>query len=179
MVGRSEVIPYTTGDYKKYVYAQGKHRVSRIREIVAALEGSDGFNIADAEDLDSLLVNVVYVLWRAAFVDDHRQDDCAQWRIAWPPTHPVPDPEPEEERALKAADTYSDGRPVTTTFRYGNAEDEYVTHVWHPDPPHPDNRPGAVLESSQGPFPFRFRHVAVTAPGVIDTYEVDDEDLPR
>ena len=171
--------PYPTGDYKKYIYAQGKQRISRIREIIAALESSNICNIEDAQDLDSLLVNVVYVLWCAAFVDDHRQaDDCAQWRIGWPPTHPVPDPKPDEGRALEAADTYSDGRPVTTTFRHGDAEDEYVTHVWHPDPLHPDNRPGGVIEFSQGPYPFRYGVVLVTAPGIIDAYKIDEEALP-
>jgi hypothetical protein len=42
MVGGLEVIPYTTGDYKKYVYAQGKRHILRIQEIIMALGGANG-----------------------------------------------------------------------------------------------------------------------------------------
>jgi hypothetical protein len=119
----------------------------------------------------------VEYLWLAAFVDDHRQADWwKQQRIGWVRVNGFSEPEPELERARKAADVYSDGRPVTTTFRFGDGGDEYVTHVWHPDPLHPDNRPGAVIEFSRGPYPFRFRNVIVTAPGIIDTYESDEEE---
>ena len=30
------------------------------------------------------------------------------------------------------------GVAVSTTVRYGEGKDEYVTHVWHPDPQHRD-----------------------------------------
>ena len=174
------MIPYTTGDYKKYVYAQGNCYIRRIQEIITALEGAHVLDVEDADDLWCLLDNTVNYLWLAAFVDDHRQAD--RWeklRIGWNQAHPVPDPNREKERAQRAADIYDDGRAVTTTFRFGDGEDDYVTHVWHPDPLHPDNRPGAAIEFSRGPYPFRFRHLVVTAPGIIDTYEVDDEDQPR
>lgn len=168
------MIPYTTGDYKKYVYAQGKRPIWRIQEIITALDGAHGFDSEDGNDLAYMLANAGYYLWLAAFVDDHRQADAEKQRgIAWGPAHPATDPNPEA-KAHKAADTYSDGRPVTTTFRFGDGADDYVTHVWHPDPLHPDNRPGAVIEFSQGPFPFRYRHLIVTAPGIIDTYKSDE-----
>jgi hypothetical protein len=174
------MIPYSTGDYKKYVYAQGKLYISRIREIIQTLCDAHRLNREDTDDLDSLLHNAVEYLWLAAFVDDHRQADAAQQpRPAWARVNGWAEPDPELERARKAVDIYDDGRTVTTTVRFGDGEDEYATHVWHPDPLHPDNRPGAVIEFSQGPYPFRFRYLIVTAPGIIDTYEGDEEEPPR
>jgi hypothetical protein len=170
------VIPYTTADHKTYVYAQGTRHIRRIHEIIMALAGAHGLHVEDTEDLEYMLDNAVYYLWRAAFVDDHRQADAAQQRrIAWARVIGWAEPDPELERARKAVDIYDDGRTVTTTVRFGDGEDEYATHVWHPDPLHPDNRPGSVIEFSQGPYPFRFRNVIVSAPGIIDTYESCEE----
>ena len=73
-----------------------------------------------------------------------------------------------------STDTYADGRLVATAVRYGEREDEYVVHVWHPDPAHPDNQVGAVIEFSQWPYPWRYRYVHVTAPGVIEVEKEED-----
>ena len=76
-------------------------------------------------DLGYMLDTAVYYLWLAAFVDDHRQADAEQQRsIAWAQAHPAAGRDPEEARAHKAADIYSDGRPVTTTLRFGDGEDD-------------------------------------------------------
>jgi hypothetical protein len=40
----------------------------------------------------------------------------------------------------------------------------------------PDNRVGAVIDYSEGPYPFRFRRLIVTAPGFIDTVDEEDEE---
>jgi hypothetical protein len=60
-------------------------------------------------------------------------------------------------------------------LRYGEGEDEYATHIWHPDPQHPTNRAGAVIDSSQGPYPFRYRYVTVVAPGVLREVRKEEE----
>jgi hypothetical protein len=70
----------------------------------------------------------------------------------------------------------------TTTLRYGEGEDEYVTHIWHPDPQHPTNQAGAVIDFSPGPYPFRYRYVTVVAPGVlreVSKKEEKEEDYDR
>ena len=156
------MIPYTAADYKKYVYAKGVHRIGRINEIVEALDSTHGFDPEMTNDLGHQLDEVQRWLWLAAFCDDddHTESECE--RMANP-------------EAQKAADTYSDGRPVTTTFRFGDGDHDYVTHVWHPDPLHPRNRAGTVIEFSEGPYPFRWRQLIVTAPGLIDTLEEDDQ----
>jgi hypothetical protein len=106
-------------------------------------------------------------LWQAAFIDDDDQAEAEAQRAS------VPE---EIQKAREAANAYSDGRPVTTTSRFGDGEHDYVTHVWHPDPLHPDNRPGAVIDFSVGPYPFRYRRLIVTAPGFIDTVDEEDEE---
>ena len=82
---------------------------------------------------------------------------------------------PEFTEMLQAENTYSDGRPVVTIVRYGPGEDEYVCHVWHPDPQHPDNQPGKVIISTQGPHPFRWRYATVVAPGVLSEVRKEEE----
>ena len=156
------MIPYTAADYKKYVHAKGVHRIGRINEIIDALDSAHGFDPEVTNDLGYQLDEAQMWLWLAAFCDDDDHTKSEYERMA--------DPE-----AQKAADTYSDGRPVTTTFRFGDGDHDYVTHVWHPDPLHPRNRSGAVIEFSEGPYPFRWRQLIVTAPGVIDTLEEDDQ----
>ena len=70
--------------------------------------------------------------------------------------------------------TYDDGRVVATRFQFGERECDWLIHVWHPDPLHPNNRPGAVIEFPGEPFRFGCRHLLVTAPGIIDTVETDE-----
>ena len=47
-----------------------------------------------------------------------------------------------------------------------------MTHVWNPDPRHPDDRPGRVyrIEEYSAGCP---RRVIITAPGVIDIFDTD------
>ena len=175
------MIPYTRDDFKKYVYAKGVHRTRRIEEIINALVVVDGFDKGEAfDDLGYQLDEVRGWLWQTAFVDDDDQAE-AEWKRdrAWarsrPPNLEVATCHPESVKAWEAAAVYSDGRPVSTTLRFGDGEHDYVTYFWHPDPLHPRNRPGAVVEVSEGPYPFRFRQIVVTAPGVVDTF-VDEDD---
>jgi DNA-binding Lrp family transcriptional regulator len=90
---------------------------------------------------------------------------------------PEPEPplfDPVAVRELDGIDnTYDDGRPVTTAVRYGEAEDEYVLHIWDPDPNHPDNQVGAVVEFSQGPHPWRHRYAHILGP---DEIEIEKEE---
>jgi hypothetical protein len=81
-------------------------------------------------------------------------------------------------RSSEGYDTYSDGRPVTTTVRYGDADDEYVTHTWHPDPNDPDNQPGAEHEFSRGPHPYRYGLLEVTANWGIRVIYDDERMVP-
>jgi DNA-binding MarR family transcriptional regulator len=166
-----EVIPYTSGDYKKYVYAQGKHYIRRIQEIIEVLDGAHRLHAEDTEDLWCMLDNAVGHLYRAAFVDDHRQADAE--------AHPATALAPDEDWAHKPVDLYDDGRTVATTVRFGDGEDDYATHVWHPDPGHPDNQAGAVIEFSRGPYPFRFGLLKVTAPGAIRVLYDDERNIPE
>lgn len=168
------MIPYTTNDYKKYVYAKGESHISRIGEIVQTLCDAHGLNHEDANDLYCLLYNAGEHLWLAAFVDDHREA-AQRRRIDWA----RPEPDPELDKARKAVGLYDDGRTVATTVRFGDAKDDYVTHVWHPDSGHPDNQPGAVIEFSRGPYPFRIGRLKVTAPGAIRVLWGDERNIPE
>ena len=82
-------------------------------------------------------------------------------------------------RQALSTDTYDDGRRVATGLRYGVRDDEYVVHVWHPDPDDPSNQPGAISEESQGPHPWRWLHVYVVAPGVISVVKEEDDEEQR
>lgn len=173
--GEHAMIPYTADDYKKYVFAQGKFYILRIQEMIEALGEAHGFDWTDAEDLVYLFHNAVEYLRLAAFVDDYRQTDAAQpGRIAWARADGWIEPDPEPD-----ADLYDDGRTVATTVRFGDGDDDYATHIWHPDPGHPDNQPGAVIEFTRGPSPFRFGLLKVTAPGVIRVLYGDERKIPE
>jgi hypothetical protein len=170
---------YTTDDYKKYVYAQGKSYISRIQEIIQTLCDAHVLDYEDADDLVCMLYNAVEHLWLAAFVDDHRQADAAHWRAAGARVNGGVEPDPELDRARNAVDLYDDGRTVASTVRFGDGKDDYATHVWHPDPRHPDNQPGAVIEFTRGPSPFRFGLLKVTAPGAIRVLYGDERKIPE
>jgi hypothetical protein len=143
------VIPYTATDYKKFVYAQAVNRMRRIEDIIDALDVTDSFeNFEALNDLGYQFDTLHDWLRRAAFCDDHRQAE-----------------------AQEAQNTYIDGRTVATTFKFGDRKCDWVTHVWHPDPLHPDNRPGAMIEFCQEPYPWSYRYLVVTAPGIIDVVE--------
>ena len=60
------MISYPTEDYKKYVYALGKHRVRRLYDSVATL----GVDIDISTDITCSLGQLELWLYLAAFVDD-------------------------------------------------------------------------------------------------------------
>ena len=147
------MIPYTTEDYKKYVFALGVHRVRRLHDVAESLD----LDLETSDDVTSSLRQVEMWLFLAAFVDDDDAGDEIGWNV----------------RDLMGGDevnTYSDGRPVATTIRWNGG---WVTHVWHPDPLHPSNRPGQVfdLEEESGCR----RRLIITAPGILDTFDTDVE----
>jgi hypothetical protein len=177
----SAIITYTTADYKKYAYAQAKEYIRRIQEIVETLGERFGFDEEDCEDLNALFGQAIEKYLRQAtfFADDHEADAHDKWVnevvCSYIGKEIGDAPVPEFEPILQAENTYDDSRPVSTTVRYGEGEDEYVTHVWHPDPQHPDNQPGAVICFSQGPSPFRWRYATVIAPGVLSEVRKEEE----
>jgi hypothetical protein len=146
------MIPYPTEDYKKYVYALGRHRVRRLCDSVETL----GADLEISSDITCSLGQLELWLYLAAFVDDDSDIEMG-WNIT-------------DLMAGEAANTYSDGRPVATTIQWDGG---WVTHVWHPDPQHPSNRPGQVfdLEEESGCR----RRLIITAPGILDTFETDKE----
>jgi hypothetical protein len=149
------VIHYTAEDYKKYAYAEAKCYIRRIQEIVEALDEKFHFNEEDSEDLNALFSSAVekYLRQTAFFADHHQADAHDKWVNEVMCTYigkEIDGPVPEFTEMLQAENTYSDGRPVITIVRYGPGDDETVTHVWHLDPQHPDNQPGAVICFSQG-----------------------------
>lgn len=62
--------------------------------------------------------------------------------------------------------------PWATAGSFGDEKHDYVTHVWHPD-----NRTGAVIDFSEGPYRWRYRQLIVTALGIIDAVEEEDDDI--
>jgi hypothetical protein len=96
-------------------------------------------------------------LYLAAFVGDDDARNDMGWHM-------------RDLMGEDAVNTYSDCRPVSTTIRW---DDGWVTHVWHPDRLHPSNRPGQVfdLEEESGCR----RRLIITAPGILDTFETDEE----
>jgi hypothetical protein len=147
------MISYPAEDYKKYVYALGKHRVRRLYDSVGGLD----LDLDTSADITCSLGQLEMWLHLAAFVDD--DDACND--MGWHVRHLM---------GGDAVNTYSDGRPVATTIRWDGG---WVTHVWHPDPLHPSNRPGQVfdLEEESGCR----RRLIITAPGILDTFETDVE----
>jgi hypothetical protein len=168
----TDVINYTAKDFKKYALAEAKNYIRRIQEIIEALDQKYGFDGEDSEDLACLFENAVAIyLHRAAFFDDHHRADAHyRWAI-----YSDTENQSEFEEMIGDQDTYDDGRAVSTTVRYGEGKDETVKHVWHPDPQHPTNQPGAVIDFSQGPYPFRYRYVTVVAPGVLSEVRKEEE----
>ena len=169
------MIPYPTADYKKYCFAQALNRMRRIQDIIDALDGIDCHaNCEPLNDLGYQFDTLYGCLWRAAFCDDHRQAEAWEGRRMRARVG-TDGPDPEIQKSQEAQNTYIDGRTVATTFKFGDREYDWVTHVWHPDPLHPDNRPGAMIEVSQEPYPWSYRYLIVTAPGIIDVMNQEDE----
>ena len=148
------MIPYPTEDYKKYIYALGMHRVRRLYDSVGGLD----LDVDTSTDIVCSLGQLEMWLYLAAFVDhdDARNDVGRHLR---------------DLMGGDAVNTYSDGRPVATTIRWDGG---WVTHVWHPDPLHPSNQPGRVLDLEEESGWCR-RRLIITAPGILDTFETDEE----
>jgi hypothetical protein len=143
-----DVIRYTAEDFKKYAYAEAKNYIRCIQEIVAALDKEFGFDYEDSQDLGFLFDNAVgKYLHQATFFDDHHQVEAHEkWEREVRSAHPRAEgPLPEFEEMLQAENTFSDGRVVTTTVRYGEGADEYV---WHPTRSIP---PTSAARSSTSP----------------------------
>ena len=213
-------IPYTTEDYKKYVFALAQTETWRIAEIINAVEMDDD----SAEDLHCRLDNLMDFAQQAAFMtaeqhvaEEQRRKAEAEARraevAARPPQPPltetefhelrerlqnhtvdapgapapVPFREPFDPVAIRAHlgvdNSYAHGGPVTTTERFGDADDDYVTFVWHPDPEHPGNQPKAQHEFCRGPggdgHPWRFGMLEVLLPGSIRVIYEDENNIPE
>ena len=123
----------------------------------------------DREDVNHVLGHLQWWLYRAAFIDD---DDQAQAHDKWVCDRFTAHAglSPELEKMWAGEGTYSDGRPISTRFAFSDDPRDWVIHVWHPDPLHPDNRPGTVLECPEEPYRFGKRYLLVMAPG---TYRLD------
>ena len=224
MTDTTEDLPYTTEDYKKYLYAKAQCQSWRMHEILDAVD----IDQDSREDLDYRLGALMGLcsrrrLWTPAHTSRRRDAkkpsgrnvrpntrhgwpnnepsrpgrrrrnrDCGS---GWPtalPRLPAPPPPPFDPVAFRANlgmdhNLYSHRKvPVTTTLRFGDAEDDYVMHVWHPDPDHPDNQPRASHEFCRGPgdgYPWRCGMLEVTTPGSIrlvypdENVEPDESDL--
>lgn len=169
------MVPYTNDDYKKYAHAQCVKHVERVWRLLEASKlGSAGTFCTDVLwDLDRWL-------HRVAFIDNDDQAEAHDdWVMAQIRAYP-PGQSPGLARQKRDVNTYSDGRPVSTTIRFGPDEDvHFVTHVWHPDPLHPDNRVGAVIEFGVADRPdddlFGRRRLIVVAPAIVDMIDDPDE----
>ena len=122
---------YSADDLKKYRYYQGVRWIWSVREILARAD----LDPLDADDIDHSLGMAQIGLFYAGFGND--QHEC--------PVDFGPDWEPEARDDL---DTYSNGRPVTTTVEWDGGEH---TQVWHPDPFHADNFSQVLLIKQQPP----------------------------
>jgi DNA-binding MarR family transcriptional regulator len=149
---------YTTEDYKKYIFAEGRAYIARIGDVIEALNEHHDLDQENYEDLTCMLDQAICYLNRAAFADDHGQ--------------PL--------RTVEEVSTFDDGRPVSTTVHFDEDEgDQYIEHAWHPDPNHPDNQVGAWHEYSWGPVPFRYRHIEITGPGTFTVHKEEDLEAER
>jgi hypothetical protein len=148
------MIPYPTEDYKKYIYALGKQRVRRLYDSVGMLDVDPEIS----DDITCSLGQLELWLYLAAFVDDDEAGNERGWNV-------------QDLGSGDAVNSYSDGRPVATTVRWDGG---WVTHVWHPDPQHPSNRPGQVFDLEEESGCCR-RRLIITAPGILDTFETDEE----
>ena len=116
------MIPCPAEDYKKYIFALGRHRVRRLHDSVRTLDLDPDIG----NDITCSLDQLELWLYLAAFVDDDNAGNEIGWNV-------------RDLISGDAVNTYSDGRPVATTIRWDGG---WVTHVWHPDSLHPANRPG-------------------------------------
>jgi hypothetical protein len=151
--GKYVVIAYPPEDYKKYIYALARQRIERLHDLFDGLDP----DLETTNDGICSLGQLELWFYLAAFVDDDDAGNEMGWNV-------------RDLIRGDAVNTYSDGRPVATTIRWDGG---WVTHVWHPDPQHPSSQPGQVfdLEEESGSR----RRLIITAPGILDTFESDDE----
>ena len=149
---------YTTEDYKKYIFAEGRAYITRIGDVIEALNEHHDLDQENYEDLTCMLDQAICYLKRAAFADYDGQ--------------PL--------RTVEEVSTFDDGRPISTTVHFDEEEgDQYIEHAWHPDPNHPVNQVGAWHEYSWGPVPFRYRHIEITGPGAFTVHKEEDLEAER
>jgi hypothetical protein len=147
------MIQYPTADYKKYIFALGMHRVRRLYDVFGGLDPY----LKTTNDGVCSLGQLEQWLYLAAFVDDDEAGNEIGWNVG-------------DLISGDAVNTYSDGRPVATTIRWDGG---WVTHVWHPDPLHPSNRPGQLFDLEEE-LASR-RRLIITAPGILDIFDTDEE----
>jgi len=147
------VIPYPREDFKKYICALGRHRIERLYDLFGGLDP----DLETTNDGMCSLGQLQLWLYLAAFVDDDQAGNEIGWNV-------------RDLISGDAVNTYSDGRPVATTIRWDGG---WVTHVWHPDPQHPSNQPGQVFDLEEESWSRR--RLIITAPGILDTFETDEE----
>ncbi len=162
-------------DWKKYCYAHGVDRLNRIHdigrtfrahvdveELVEKNPASDA--VDDLQWIHENLGAMELTLYWATFFDPDATHDYRRY----------PD---YGERGVRYSDLddeeflnhYSDGRLVSTTLRWENG---WHTHIFNPDPRHPDDRPGRVyrIEAYSGFRENSPRRIIVTASGVVDVF---------
>jgi hypothetical protein len=95
------VISYPTEDYKKYIFALGKHRIERLYDLFGGLDP----DLETTNDGMCSLGQLELWLYLAAFVDDDDAGNEMGWNV-------------RDLIRGDAVSTYSDGRPVATTIRW-------------------------------------------------------------
>ena len=109
---------YTTEDYKKYIFAEGRAYITRIGDVIETLNEHHDLD-QNYEDLTCMLDQAICYLKRAAFADCDGQ--------------PL--------RTVEEVSTFNNGRPVSTTVHFDEKEgDQYIEHAWHPEPGIPTTR---------------------------------------
>lgn len=155
MIDATPTHNYTTEDYKRYVFAEGRAYIVRIMDVLEALEKAHGIDPENYENITAMLDQAIAYLNRAAFTDH----------------------EDQQPRKVAEVSTFEDGRAVSTTVHFQEDEgDQYIERAWRPDPENLGNQVDAWHEYSWGPVPFRWRHIKVTGPGTFEVHKKEDLD---
>ena len=153
MIDATPTHNYTTEDYKRYVFAEGRAYIVRIIDVLEALEKAHGIDPENYEDITAMLDQAITYLNRAAFTDH----------------------EDQQPRKVAEVSTFEDGRGCQRPRHFQEVECGHRA-AWHPDPENLGHLVDAWPESSWGPVPFRWRHIKVTGPGTDVVHKVLDRD---
>lgn len=144
---------YPSEDYGKYLYAQTVLRIHRIIDEMDFLGEADSnfgtFLFEKLEEIEACSHLAVFEDRDAIYSTKIPKRVCM---------------------ALTGELTYSDGRQVATFVDW---EGGSATYVWHPDPTHPSNQPGQVIDMDdiRGPGHRKF---VVAGLNIIDTLATDE-----